>query len=212
MKKPDRVEELLDRLAVLRRQPDQPGVTEELRIAPASKVSLAVAKAAKIAGDARARGNPASWGCRLKVWRGDQVQEVLGEGFAAFWRAEREQPLQFVARYLDDRDPAVAEAAILALGESRQAKAFEILREKLERTAGGPLRQTLLMSIASQRLEPAIDYLLAMLETGTSQAASEAVVALAAIYRSDERIRKAVEAVVVKRGDGALMKVFHNQF
>src|SRR5260221_1774596 len=53
MKKPDRVEEMLDRLAVLRRQPDQPGAIEELRAAMASKVGLAVAKAAKIGGDAR---------------------------------------------------------------------------------------------------------------------------------------------------------------
>src|ERR1700704_5049650 len=53
MKKPDRVEELLDRLAVLRRQPDQLGAIEELKAALASKVSLAVSKAAKIAGEAR---------------------------------------------------------------------------------------------------------------------------------------------------------------
>jgi HEAT repeat protein len=149
---------------------------------------------------------------RLKVLIGDPEPEVLGECFAALLTAEPEQSLPFVARYLDDHDPAVAEAAILALGESRQTKSFEILREKLERTAGGPLRQTLLMSIASQRLEPAIDYLLSLLETGTSQAASDAVVALAAIYRSDERIRKSVEAAVVKRGDGALTKVFRTQF
>jgi HEAT repeat protein len=319
MKKPDRVEELLDRLAVLRRQPDQPGVIEELRAALASKVSLAVAKAAKIAGEARfadlipdllsafdrlmenpykldkgcgamteivgalcvleysglevyrqgikhrqiegpndvsvmlrarsalglaqtghpeasfdivellqdaepgaragaaralalAAGQPGILALRLKVLIGDSEPEVLGECFAALLTAEPEQSLQFVARYLDDRDPAVAEAAILALGESRQPKAFEILREKLERTAGGPLRQTLLMSIASQRLEPAIDYLLSLLESGTSQAAGEAVVALAAIYRSDERIRKSVEAAVVKRGDASLTRVLQNQF
>ena len=44
---------MLDRLAVLRRQPDQPGAMEELKPALTSKVSLAVGKAAKIAGEAR---------------------------------------------------------------------------------------------------------------------------------------------------------------
>jgi HEAT repeat protein len=161
---------------------------------------------------ALAAGQPGILALRLKVLIGDSEPEVMGECFAALLTAEPEQSLQFVARYLDDRDPAVAEVAILALGESRQVKAFEILRDKLERTAGGPLRQTLLMSIASQRLEPAIDYLLALLESGTVQAASEAIVALAAIHRTDERIRKAVEAAAVKRGDESLTKVFRNEF
>ncbi|MDP8979170.1 MAG: HEAT repeat domain-containing protein [Acidobacteriota bacterium] len=319
MKKPDRVEEMLDRLAVLRRNPDQPGSLEELKAALASKVSLAAAKAAKIVGEghlaelipdllaafdrlianpykldkgcgamteivgalcsleysglevyrqgirhhqiegpndvsvtlrarsalglaqtghpdapldivellqdsepgaragaaralALAAGQPGILALRLKVLIGDPVPEVLGECFTGLLTADPQQSLPFVARYLDDPDPAVAEAAILALGESRQPRAFEILREKLERTTGGPLRRTLLLSIATQRLEPAIAYLLSLVGAAGAQTASEAIIALASIHRRDERIRSSVEGAVAKRAEASLTATFRTHF
>jgi HEAT repeat protein len=319
MKKPDRVEEMLDRLAVLRRNPDQPGSLEELKAALASKVSLAAAKAAKIVGEGRlaelipdllaafdrlianpykldkgcgamteivgalcsleysglevyrqgirhrqiegpndvsvtlrarsalglaqtghpdapldivellqdsepgaragaaralalAAGQPGILALRLKVLIGDAVPEVLGECFTGLLTADPQQSLPFVARYLDDPDPAVAEAAILALGESRQPRAFEILREKLERTTGGPLRRTLLLSIATQRLEPAISYLLSLVAAASTHTATEAIIALASIHRRDERIRSAVESAVAQRAEAPLTATFRTHF
>ena len=112
--------------------------------------------------------------------------------------------MSFVAGYADSEDSAVAEAAILALGTSRLPAAFDLLREKWERSAGGDLRKTLLLAIALTRLETATEFLASLLESGNVQTARDAIAALA-IYRDNERIRESIEMAVSRRGDKQLM-------
>jgi len=143
-------------------------------------------------GAVRAMGNSALPGAvlllRLKALMGDQAG-VLGECFAALLRAAPSESPGFVAKFLDHREEAVAEAAALALGESRRETAFGLLREALERTAPGTLRRTLLLAIALLRREEAIDYLLELVRTGGSHTSADAEAALE-MYLTDPKVQK----------------------
>lgn len=134
---------------------------------------------------------------RLKVRSGDRP-DIVGECFTALLAMTPRQSLPLVAGYLDHQDQAIAEAAALALGESREEGAFELLRDALPKTATAGMRKTLLISIALLRREEAIGFLLKTLAESQGQLASAAVGALA-VYRDDDRIRRKVHAAIAGR-------------
>lgn len=124
---------------------------------------------------------------RLKALSGDDP-EVLGECFAALLRAEPAKSLEFVAKFLDNREEAIAEAAALALGDSRLDGAFAALRDAFQRLRAHPLRRTLLLAMALLRRENAIDYLLDLVQNLESQTSADAVAALA-MYENDPNLQ-----------------------
>jgi hypothetical protein len=119
---------------------------------------------------------------RLKVLTGDQYPEVLGECFGALLHLQPEKSLSFVARYLENPDHAVAEAAALALGESRREAAFEILANHVDT----PIRTAVLLAIALLRNEKAIEYLLSRLPDADVAAALD-------IYKDDPGMQKRIK-------------------
>ncbi|MBZ5525444.1 MAG: hypothetical protein LAP21_24735 [Acidobacteriia bacterium] len=147
---------------------------------------------------------------RLKVLNGDPEPDVMAECFSGLLAAAPERSLQFVAGYADAEDEAVAEAAILSLGTSRRPAAFDLLKEKWERSAGGPLRKTLLLAMALTRAEAAIKFLVALLGSASVQTAKETITALA-LYRDNERIRQLIEAAVSRRGEKQLIEAFRRE-
>lgn len=148
---------------------------------------------------------------KLKVLTGDDEPEVMAECFSGLLATPSERALEFVSEYADSEDPAVVEAALLAIGSSRHPAAFDILKEKWERSAGGDLRKTLLLAMALTRSEAAIRFLISLLEEGNAQAAKSSLTALA-IYRDNEKIRRSVEEAVSRRGDRALVEALRQEF
>jgi HEAT repeat protein len=148
---------------------------------------------------------------KFKVLTGDPEAEVMGECFAGLLAAAPERSVDFVGRYVDSVDEAVAESAILALGESRQERAFELLKDKWQRTAGGSLKPVLLVAMARSRLEPAIDYLLSIAGEASPKIAAQTIEALAA-YRSNERVRASLQKLVSQRNHPALSQAFALHF
>jgi hypothetical protein len=147
---------------------------------------------------------------RLKVLTGDREAEVLGECFSGLLTLAPSKSLPFVAAYLDGDEAveeAVSEAAMLALGATRRADAFEVLKQAWGRPLSTVLRKTLLLSIATLRLQEALDFLLSTITEGPQQAAADAIAALG-LYRDDAKIRAAVEAAVSSRGGRPLMEAF----
>jgi len=135
---------------------------------------------------------------RLKALSGDEP-EVLGECCAALLRAEPAKSLEFVAQFLDHREEAVAEAAALALGDSRLEGAFAVLRNAFEHSAGQPVRRTLLLAVALLRRENAIDYLLDLVQNGGSPTSADAAAALAT-YNQDPRLQERLDRALKARG------------
>jgi HEAT repeat protein len=152
-------------------------------------------------------GDPASpLLLRLKALIGDSEAEVLGECFLGLLSLAPAKSLAFVAAYLGG-DEAVSEAAMLALGATRRADAFEVLRQAWEKPLSTELRKTLLLSIATLRLQEALDFLFSMITDGPQQAAADAITALG-LYREDSKIRTAVETAVSSRGGQPLTEAF----
>lgn len=134
---------------------------------------------------------------RLKVFHGDKSTEVIGECFAELCQMRPERSIPFVAGYLDSPDREIAEAAALALGETRHAEAFDALRAKWERDITG-FRRTLLVAIATLRQEAAFEFLLKLVADGKRRESEDAATALA-IYRHDEALQLRVREAQAKR-------------
>jgi len=148
---------------------------------------------------------------RLKVLTGDSEASVLADCFAGLLATSPDKSVAFVARYIDADDEGIAEAAILALGESRLTAAYDVLREKWERSVGSPMRKTLLVAMASSRLDDAIAFLISLTENASPQTAEEAIEALS-IYRHSERVSAAVREALTARGDKRLITQFAQAF
>jgi len=103
------------------------------------------------------------------------------------------------------------QAAILAIGTSRHPAVFDILKEKWERSAGDPLRKTLLLAMALTRSEAAITFLISLLESSNAPTAKDVVTSLA-IFRDNEKIRHSIEDVVSRRGDKNLVEALRREF
>jgi len=142
---------------------------------------------------------------------GDVEPAVLGECFSGLLEASGGKSVSFVANYVDSEYSAVAQAAMLALGESRLPGAYEILREKWSRTVGLPEKKILLASMAASKLEEALAFLISLIETESIPTAAAAVEALS-IYSRNERVRKSVNDAVLARRDETLANHFRRDF
>ncbi|HEX3837215.1 MAG TPA: hypothetical protein VHW25_09675 [Steroidobacteraceae bacterium] len=147
-------------------------------------------------------GNPyeAEAVLRLKVHVGDREPQVIGECFSALLAIVAEYSLPFVAAYLRDKDETLQEFAALALGESRQPAALTLLRDAWSDivTPGG--RGVLIRAAALHRSEPAFEWLLEIIASGTSQLAAAAVEALS-VYERNAKLIEQVNAAKARRTD-----------
>lgn len=147
---------------------------------------------------------------KLKLLTGDSEPDVLAECFSGLLTAAPERSLRLVEGFVDSEDIAVAEAALLALGASRLAAAFDLLKARWE-TAASALRKTVLLAIAMVRSDCAIEFLLALLAK-CSVATAKDVLAALALFRDNEKVRSRVESVVVSRKEKSVSKIFEQQF
>ena len=148
---------------------------------------------------------------RLKVLAGDESIDVIAECFTALLAVAPARSLDFVAGYLDSGAVAVAEAAALALGQSREAAALEILQSRYAAGAGESLRRALLAGLAMAREDSAFEFLFSLVETAPEKMAAEALSALA-VYRHDDRIRGRATSLVAGRKGKQLQQLFAAEF
>jgi HEAT repeat protein len=148
---------------------------------------------------------------RLKSLTGDAEPAVIAECFIALMSLSPKESLRFVAQFVDPHHPNLCESAALALGESHLLEAFEILKEKWKTTFFPQFRRMLLLPIALIRREPAIDFLLGIVETGDEDRAAASITALA-IYRDDPKIRERVKAAIPRLNRATLLDAFKREF
>jgi hypothetical protein len=148
---------------------------------------------------------------RLKALVGDEEIEVTGECFGALLSLDPAGSIEFVARFLNSGADRIGEQAALALGESRLAAAFDVLREAWERGGAAEQRRTLLVAIAMLRSETALQFLLDRLADESGPGAADALAGLA-FYARDEAVLARVEGIIRQRGEPALDAVFAREF
>jgi len=147
---------------------------------------------------------------RLKILLGDEAAPVTEECFGALLEIDARKSIPFVARFLDSDDDDVRTAAAIALGESRQQKAFDALVTQWKQVFDADFRTTLLTAIALLRQDYATRFLLSLIEEGGNDAI-DALKALAP-YRAVDTIRQEVETAVNKTQSQELRNLFDRKF
>ena len=145
---------------------------------------------------------------RFKALMGDEDARVIYESFRTLLDLSPEGSLSFVASFFDHQDPAVAESAALALGESRLPEALDVLVEGWDNTLDQDLRRFLLLAIAMLRYDKAINFLLSLIENKSQGIAQDAIAALE-MYQDDEQVWGRVQAIVDSREDIDLSSIEH---
>ena len=143
---------------------------------------------------------------RYKVRCGDDDTLVFSDCLSALLHLSPTPSLPFVCELLDAVDPTRWEAAALSLGGSRLEAALPVLQRWWQRSIGTEKQRTALIAIAMLRLEPALEFLLAVVREQPAQLARDSITALA-IHKYDERLRQRVLAAVEQRGDGEALRL-----
>jgi HEAT repeat protein len=133
----------------------------------------------------------------LKALAGDPEPRVVSECLLALLHLDARGEMPFVASFLEKGD-GDAEAAAVALGESRLAEALPVLRAWLEPARRRRLGRTALVAIASLRRDEAVDLLLSLARDEEPQAAREALAALASAGGGDALYGRAKAAVAAR--------------
>jgi HEAT repeat protein len=142
---------------------------------------------------------------RFKADMGDKRPEVEAECFAALLRlGPRSRAIPFVAEFLKQGN---AEAAI-ALGESRSAEAWPVLRDAF---ATSPIQSEILLALALLRNDAAIEFLFERVAGDRERVGAVAIEALAS-YRGDESLRARMEQLVLSKNAAALRKAFETHW
>jgi HEAT repeat protein len=117
---------------------------------------------------------------RFKLLIGDAEPNVLSDCLAGLLAIERDAALPLAERMLtSDDDPAHAEAALLALGGWRDARAFGVIKSHESRFLPAPAaRELYLASVAMTRRPEGIDYLFELATSGPRDVRPAAVAAL----------------------------------
>ena len=93
----------------------------------------------------------------FKTLAGDPEPDVITECYASMLVLDGRQAVELIRESLNGGE--YAESAALALGPSRHAEAFPILKERYEDLVGGSLRQTVLLAISLCRTPEAMTFM-----------------------------------------------------
>ena len=156
-----------------------------------------VGAARAIAAAGRPGAAPLLW---YKTLVGDAEVAPLYACFAALLALEPERAPAHVGRFLRVANPALAEAAALALGDTRLPAAAPVLREAWQAADDPALRGACLDALARLGDEAAFDFLLDLLANAPPHDAYAARRALA-VYRDDLRRWRKIERAAARRSD-----------
>jgi len=146
---------------------------------------------------------------RMRVRIGDDEPNVLTECLLAMLQLDARGSLDYAQEVF--ADPAMAESAALAVGQSRLPEGLDRLRQWWNQTQGKDLRKTIVLAIAMLRSDEATAYLIAQVGQGRYDDACDAVDALA-IYRHDDTIVQRVMEAAKSHEDADLLDHALNSF
>ncbi len=167
---------------------------------PASEARIGAVQALSATGQ-----ESASLLLRLKVLIGDTEPNVIAECLTGLMKLFPKTAVDFVAGFLSRPDSPLAEAAAIALGESRTVEGLEVLKTHYREGLTRANRRIVLQAMALVRLPEAIETLVEIVRADDVPAAVHAIEALA-LYRRDEHVRTRLHAITQARGEPALVE------
>lgn len=134
---------------------------------------------------------------RFKLLIGDAEATVLADCLTGLLTIERDAALPMANAMLASDDTGKSEAAILALGSWRDARAFPTLHAHADRHLASASRDLFLASVAMTRQPAAVDYLLDLVHSKSPKlraAALEAIEPIRILPGITERLAEATKA------------------
>ncbi len=147
---------------------------------------------------------------RMKALAGDPDPDIMGDCLAALMRLEPARSLEFVAARMDSEEPAIAEAAAIALGESHREDAFALLRARWESCVDAESRRMLLLPLALMRSEESIAFLLEIIREANKFIAAGAISVLGACYLDE--LKKDILDAIRERSEREVKDAFEAAF
>lgn len=147
----------------------------------------------------------------VKALEGDEAPDVIGAAYKGLLRILPYRYTKIVAAALLNEDEGVAEAAALALGETRVEGALDALKKGFAAHAGRRAAEGIALGIALLRTDAANDYLLSLVKEAPEAQAATALSALA-LHRHDQALVARVSVVVASRRSKELAEVFAERF
>lgn len=147
----------------------------------------------------------------VKVLAGDEKADVLGAAYRGLLRILPYRYTKLVAEALLTGPEGVAEAAALALGETRVEGALDALKKGFAAHSGSRAAEGVALGIALLRSDAANDYLISLVEGGPEGQAATALSALA-LHRHDDALVAKVSVIVAARRSRKLGEVFADRF
>jgi HEAT repeat protein len=148
---------------------------------------------------------------RLKTLTGDKEPQVLSECFSGLMTIAPARSLSFVAGFLEDSDLLIAEGAALALGETREIKAFNVLQDLWEDSIDSEVKEMLLLPMALTRCDEAFKYLLDIVACEYQGYAAAAVKALK-VYADNDVQREKIRGTVASRRKTLISETYTREF
>ena len=136
---------------------------------------------------------------RVKALLPDPAFEVTGQCFDALLQTSPADSVPFVARFLTADYPELRVEAAAALASSREPEAIEALKQCFAGRGDPPLKTAILQSLAGSPQLAGAEFLLSVIEEGSTEHARLAAESLAA-SRFREEFRERVEASAQRRG------------
>ncbi len=140
---------------------------------------------------------------RFKVRVGDSEPAVIGACLGSILALAPKTALGFVAGFLEDDDGDRAEAAALALGESRVEAATPLLIAWCDRVRADVRARVGYLALALLRDETATAHLLALAGSGPPTEAIASIRALAT-FKADPRLAERIRTASAAHRDGAV--------
>lgn len=137
---------------------------------------------------------------RLRLASGDDDPEVITECMSTLLALNPSDNLAVVGTHLAGKDSTMAEAAALAVGATRVAGGFGLLRDQLELGVLADRRRTLMLAMAMLRSDTAWQHLVEIIMDAPSAEALDAIDALGT-FKEHGDLRQRVEAAVMDRAD-----------
>lgn len=144
---------------------------------------------------------------RLKALSSEPEPRVVSECLLALLRLDLAGQIAFVTGFLAKRDE-LAEAAALALGESRSAEGLAALRAWLPAAARRGLSRAALLAAASLRRDDAAEWLLGLVRDEPPAVAREALAALGSLGGDSLAARARAAVAARPELEAALAKAF----
>jgi hypothetical protein len=147
---------------------------------------------------------------RYKIELGDQAPPVIGAAFSSYLAIDAAAALELAQEWLRGSRGEAAEAVVLAIGSSRAAGAFPVLRDYAA-TARGALKQAAFTALALLRDEAATAFLLEVVAEGAEKVAEAALHALAN-FKYDEKLRERVRVAAKGRAEKVIVAAVAKSF